>query len=147
MASTVASSGATLQLRTQQRGRILLDQDLRLEVQPGGEAEVLVRRAGVAVRASVLAATVRVDAASKPTSGLWLRAMMVRVVSRKKCVRGAGSAGSRASGSGSKASGSNRFGGLSAVPRPRIWIGCMAPRVRRAPLRSGARVFGLFSVS
>src|SRR5207248_2242945 len=50
------------ELLAQQLRRILLHHDLRLEVETGREAEVLVRRTGKAVRASVLAAAIRVDA-------------------------------------------------------------------------------------
>ena len=53
------------QLLAQQLRRVLLDQDLRLEVEAGGEAEVLVRGAGEAVDAAVLAAAIRVDAGAR----------------------------------------------------------------------------------
>ena len=51
-----------VQLLAQQRRRVFLDQDLRLEVEPRGEAEVLVRGAREAVDAAVLAAAIRIDA-------------------------------------------------------------------------------------
>ena len=48
--------------RAQQRRRLQLDHDLAIEVGAGAEAQVLVRRARVAIRAGVEAAAVRVDA-------------------------------------------------------------------------------------
>src|SRR5918998_3226130 len=50
------------QLSAQELGRVLLDEHLALEIQPGREAEVLVRGTGVAVRAAMRASPVRVDA-------------------------------------------------------------------------------------
>ena len=50
------------QLAAKQFGRVLLDQDTRFKVQPGGKPEVLVRRARITVGAPVLAPAVRVDA-------------------------------------------------------------------------------------
>ena len=46
----------------QQLGRVFLDHDARLEIQAGGEAEILVRGPRVAVDAAVLAAAIRIDA-------------------------------------------------------------------------------------
>src|SRR3712207_2211651 len=62
--------------------------------------------------------------ASMQTSGLSLVSMMLRVVSFRNTVRGAGgssSGASPASGSGTKPIVSNRFRGLTAAPRP--WMG------------------------
>ena len=67
----VGDAGQTQHLRlpaarrerfAQQLGRALLHQDARLEVEPGGESEVLVGRARVAVDAAVLAPAVGVQA-------------------------------------------------------------------------------------
>ena len=55
--------------------------------------------------------------ASKPTSGLSLRAMIVRVGSRMKIVRGAFSSGG-ASSSRTYSSDSKRFCGFHEAPRP-----------------------------
>src|SRR5206468_1166279 len=50
------------QLFTQQLRRVFFDQDLRLELQAGGEAQVFVGRAREAVDAAVLATAVGIDA-------------------------------------------------------------------------------------
>src|SRR6185503_16074607 len=51
-----------VQLFAEQRRRIFLDHDLRLEVEARGKAEVFVRRPRVTVDAAVLAAAIRIDA-------------------------------------------------------------------------------------
>ena len=53
----------------QQLGRAVLDEDFGLEVEPGREAQVLVRRPGVAVAAAVGAAAVGVDAVAEADVG------------------------------------------------------------------------------
>ena len=49
-------------LFTQEFGRIFLDHDFGLEIEPGGEAEIFVERAGVTIDAAVLAAAIGIDA-------------------------------------------------------------------------------------
>ena len=61
--------GLAAELRGQQLGQVLLDQNLRLEVEAGGKPEVLVARPGVAVDAAVLAAAVGVDAEAEAEVG------------------------------------------------------------------------------
>jgi ABC-type thiamin/hydroxymethylpyrimidine transport system permease subunit len=41
---------------------ILLDHDLGLEIQAGGKTEIFMRRPGVAINTTMLAAAVRIDA-------------------------------------------------------------------------------------
>src|ERR1017187_1763048 len=47
---------------TQQLGSVLLDDDLRFKIEPGGKTKIFVVRTGVAIDAAVLAATVGIDA-------------------------------------------------------------------------------------
>ena len=53
----------------EQRGGIVLDHDLRLEVEAGREAEILVRRPCVTVGAPVFAAAIRIDARGESDVG------------------------------------------------------------------------------
>jgi len=50
------------QLGAQQRWRVVLDEDLGLEVEAGREAERFVRRTRETIAAAVLASAIRVDA-------------------------------------------------------------------------------------
>ena len=49
----------------QQFRRVLLDHDFALEIEPGGKAEIFVRRPGVAINAAVLAAAIRIEAGAE----------------------------------------------------------------------------------
>ena len=49
-------------LFAQEFGRVFLDHDFGFEIEAGGEAEILVEGAGVAVDAAVLAAAIGIDA-------------------------------------------------------------------------------------
>ena len=110
------------QLLAQQLGRVFLHQDLRLEIESGGKAEVLVARAREAIDAAVLAAAIRIDARVEADVGAVVVAMIVRVGSRRKSVRGsgAGSSSLAASSSSTYSSFSNRFCGFQLAPRPLI---------------------------
>jgi hypothetical protein len=54
------------QFGLEQLRRVRLDHDLAFEIEPGGKAEILVRRPGIAIDAPVLATTVWVNAGIKP---------------------------------------------------------------------------------
>src|SRR5204862_1252902 len=62
-----------VELFAQELRRVFLHQDLRLEVETGGEAEVLVGGARVTVDAAVLAAAIRIDAGVEADVGTVVR--------------------------------------------------------------------------
>ena len=55
--------------RPQQRRRVVLDHDSRFEIQAGVEAQILMRRPGIAVRAAVGAAAIGIQAIAKRNIG------------------------------------------------------------------------------
>ena len=103
----------------QQRRRIVLDEHLRLEIEPGAEAEILVRRPGIAIRAAVRAAAIGIEAVAERDVGAVVfrddrfeESSRYSVGGRSRRCRSNSSSNSNCSRSRSACTRSKRFGGL-----------------------------------